>query len=93
MHKTTNRTPQCVSAVVVVDVVVLALALTVFKVKQPRLAVNNVWLTAISAGPRVAANATLTADVSIENPNPNAAAFRFSRTESPRRMSTTGPRR
>jgi hypothetical protein len=36
VHKTTNRTKQCVSAVVVV---VLALALTVFKVKQPRLAV------------------------------------------------------
>jgi hypothetical protein len=34
----------------------------------PGRAVNNVWLTAISSGPRVAANATLTADVSIENP-------------------------
>lgn len=76
----------CVTTVVVIGVIILALALTVFKVKEPRLTMNNVWLTAISAGPGsggiaapVAANATLTADISIKNPN--AAAFRFSRTE------------
>lgn len=75
----------CVGTVVVVGVIILVLALTVFKVKKPRLHMNNVWLTAVSAGPGsgiaapVAANATLTADVSIKNPN--AAAFKFSRTE------------
>nr|CAB3464655.1 unnamed protein product [Digitaria exilis] len=87
----------CVTTVVIVGVVILVLALTVFKVKNPHLTVNAVWLTAISAGsgsgpgvagpgsgpgvarPPVAANATLTADVSIKNPN--AAAFKFSRTE------------
>ncbi|OEL37930.1 hypothetical protein BAE44_0001048 [Dichanthelium oligosanthes] len=75
----------CVTTVVVVGVVILVLALTVFKVKDPRLTMNDVWLTAISAGPGagfgtpVAANATLTADVSIKNPN--AAAFKFSQTE------------
>ncbi|KAF8727338.1 hypothetical protein HU200_018940 [Digitaria exilis] len=85
----------CVTTVVIVGVVILVLALTVFKVKNPHLTVNAVWLTAISAGPSgsgvvgpggsgiarapVAANATLTADVSIKNPN--AAAFKFSRTE------------
>ncbi|EES19842.1 hypothetical protein BDA96_09G217000 [Sorghum bicolor] len=82
----------CLTTVVVIGVVILVLALTVFKVKEPRLTVNNVWLTAISAAPGsipapgtgtipapVATNATLTADVSIENPN--AAAFKFSETE------------
>lgn len=77
----------CVTAVVVVGVVILVLALTVFKVKEPRLTVNHVWLTSISAGPgtggltdpAVAVNATLVADVSVKNPN--AAAFRFSRSE------------
>jgi hypothetical protein len=75
----------CVTTIVVIGVIILVLALTVFKVKQPRLTVNNVWLTAISAGPGsspgipVATNATLTADVSIKNPN--AAAFKFSQTE------------
>jgi len=84
----------CVTTIVVIGVIILVLALTVFKVKEPRLTVNNVWLTAISAGPGtgtipapgtgtipapVATNATLTADVSIKNPN--AAAFKFSQTE------------
>lgn len=80
----------CGTTVVIVGVVILVLALTVFKVKDPRLTMNAVWLTAISAGPSggpgsgiarapVAANATLTADVSIKNPN--AAAFKFSQTE------------
>lgn len=41
----------CVTTVVVIGVIILALALTVFKVKEPRLTMNNVWLTAISAGP------------------------------------------
>jgi len=76
----------CVTTIVVIGVIILVLALTVFKVKEPRLTVNNVWLTAISAEPGtgtipapVATNATLTADVSIKNPN--AAAFKFSQTE------------
>ncbi|CAD6271507.1 unnamed protein product [Miscanthus lutarioriparius] len=84
----------CGGCCVVIGVIILVLALTVFKVKEPRLTVNNVWLTAISAGPGtgtipapgtgtipapVATNATLTADISIKNPN--AAAFKFSQTE------------
>ncbi|KAL6618900.1 hypothetical protein ACP70R_034039 [Stipagrostis hirtigluma subsp. patula] len=75
----------CVTTVVVVGLLILVLALTVFKVKEPRLGINAVWLTAISAGPGsgagspVAANATLTADVSLKNPN--AASFRFSQSE------------
>ncbi|KAG2617987.1 uncharacterized protein LOC120664856 [Panicum virgatum] len=75
----------CVTTAVVVGIVILVLALTVFKVKDPRMTMNNVWLTAISTGPgtgiasTVATNATITADVSIKNPN--AVAFRFSRSE------------
>ncbi|CAN6346102.1 unnamed protein product [Urochloa humidicola] len=76
----------CVTTAVIVGVIVLVLALTVFKVKDPRLTMNNVWLTAISSGPGsggiaspVATNATIVADVSIKNPN--AAAFKFSRSE------------
>ncbi|CAN6337020.1 unnamed protein product [Urochloa humidicola] len=75
----------CVTTAVVIGVIILVLALTVFKVKDPRLTMNNVWLTAISSGPGsggiaspVATNATLIADVSIKNPN--AAAFKFAPT-------------
>jgi len=75
----------CVTTTVVVGIIILVLALTVFKVKDPRITMNNVWLTAISSGSGtgvtspVATNATITADVSIKNPN--AVAFRFSRSE------------
>ena len=73
----------CVLTVVVLGLLILILALTVFKVKDPRLAMHSVSLTALSAGAGsgladpVAANATFTADVSIKNPN--VASFRFSR--------------
>ncbi|KAF6991239.1 hypothetical protein CFC21_008346 [Triticum aestivum] len=72
----------CVATAVIVGILILALSLTVFKVKDPRLTMNGVSLAALRAGPGtgladpVAANATLTADVSIENPN--IASFRFS---------------
>ncbi|GJM89527.1 hypothetical protein PR202_ga05728 [Eleusine coracana subsp. coracana] len=75
----------CVTTAVLLGVIILVLALTVFKVKEPRLTINHVWLTAISTGPGtgftdpVAANATLTADISVKNPN--AAAVRFSQSE------------
>lgn len=75
----------CVTTVVIVGLVILVLALTVFKVKDPRITMNSVSLTALSTGPGagltdpVAANATLTADVSIKNPN--VASLRFSRSE------------
>ncbi|KAB8100281.1 hypothetical protein EE612_030744 [Oryza sativa] len=77
----------CVTTLVVVGLVILVLALTVFRVKDPRITMNGVWVTAISTGPgtgagigsTVATNATLTADVSVKNPN--AASLRFSRSE------------
>ncbi|CAM0954455.1 unnamed protein product [Alopecurus aequalis] len=72
----------CVLTVVIVGLLILILALTVFKVKDPRLTMNSVSLTALSTGAGsgiadpVATNATFTADVSIKNPN--AVAFKFS---------------
>uniref|UniRef100_A0A0E0L4V3 Late embryogenesis abundant protein LEA-2 subgroup domain-containing protein n=1 Tax=Oryza punctata TaxID=4537 RepID=A0A0E0L4V3_ORYPU len=75
----------CVTTLVVIGLVILVLALTVFRVKDPRITMNGVWVTAISTGPgaggrgTVATNATLTADVSVKNPN--AASLRFSRSE------------
>ncbi|KAF0927279.1 hypothetical protein E2562_031484 [Oryza meyeriana var. granulata] len=75
----------CVTSLVVVGLVILVLALTVFKVKDPRITMNGVWVTAISTGPgaggvsTVATNATLTADVSVKNPN--IASLKFSRSE------------
>ncbi|KAG8086158.1 hypothetical protein GUJ93_ZPchr0010g10705 [Zizania palustris] len=77
----------CVTTLVVIGIVILVLAVTVFRVKDPRITMNGVWLTALSTGPgggsgggvtgNVATNATLTADVSVKNPN--IAALRFSR--------------
>uniref|UniRef100_A0ACD5U175 Uncharacterized protein n=1 Tax=Avena sativa TaxID=4498 RepID=A0ACD5U175_AVESA len=72
----------CVLAVVIVGLVVLVLALTVLKVKDPRLTMNGVSLTALStgegsgSGSGLAVNATVIADVSVKNPN--VASFRFS---------------
>ncbi|RLN24439.1 uncharacterized protein C2845_PM07G22220 [Panicum miliaceum] len=71
---------------VLLGIAALVLALTVFKVRDPVLTMNGVTLegvdgdlgTATAAHP-VSVNATLTADVSIENPN--AASFRFRRSE------------
>ncbi|KAL5231628.1 hypothetical protein ABZP36_030404 [Zizania latifolia] len=75
----------CVTTLVVIGIVILVLAVTVFRVKDPRITMNGVWLTALSTGlggggvtgTTVATNATLTADVSVKNPN--IAALRFSR--------------
>ncbi|KAL5203319.1 hypothetical protein ABZP36_014271 [Zizania latifolia] len=78
----------CVTTLVVVVLVLVVLALTVFRVKDPRITMNGVWLTALHTGPdggggttsgAIATNATLTADVSVKNPN--IVAVRFSRSE------------
>ncbi|KAG8067936.1 hypothetical protein GUJ93_ZPchr0005g14575 [Zizania palustris] len=77
----------CVTTLVIVVLVLVVLALTVFRVKDPRITMNGVWLTALRTGPdggggaasAVATNATLTADVSVKNPN--IVAVRFSRSE------------
>jgi hypothetical protein len=72
----------CVLTVVILGFIILILALTVFKVKDPRFTMNSVYLTALGTGAGtgladpVAVNATFTADVSIKNPN--IASFHFS---------------
>jgi hypothetical protein len=77
----------CVLTVVIVGLIILILALTAFKVKDPRITMNSVSLTALSTGAGsglfnpVATNATLTADVSIKNPNIASVKFSPSATE------------
>lgn len=74
----------CGATVVILGLLALILALTVFKVKDPELSLNALYLDNIDAGFRdpsnglgtlLSVNATITADMSIKNPN--AASFRF----------------
>uniref|UniRef100_A0A0E0JNP8 Late embryogenesis abundant protein LEA-2 subgroup domain-containing protein n=1 Tax=Oryza punctata TaxID=4537 RepID=A0A0E0JNP8_ORYPU len=74
----------CVTSAVVVGIVILVLALTVFKVKDPELTMNRVTLEGLdsdlgTARHPVSVNATLNADISLRNPN--VASFRFDRSE------------
>ncbi|EAY74500.1 hypothetical protein OsI_02392 [Oryza sativa Indica Group] len=74
----------CVTSAVVVGIVILVLALTVFKVKDPELTMNRVTLEGLdgdlgTSRHPVSVNATLNADVSLRNPN--VASFRFDRSE------------
>ncbi|XP_078431772.1 late embryogenesis abundant protein At1g64065-like [Wolffia australiana] len=71
----------CGISVVIIGIVILVLALTVFKVKSPRLDINGLTLSKFDLGafsrPEsfLSVNATMIADISIKNPN--AASFRF----------------
>ncbi|KAL5989165.1 hypothetical protein ACLOJK_010055 [Asimina triloba] len=80
----------CGGSIIIVGVLILVLALTVFKVKDPIIAVNSVKLERFSfnssrrsggggggllSGGDVAVNLTLSAGISIKNPN--AASFKF----------------
>uniref|UniRef100_A0A0D9V5D1 Late embryogenesis abundant protein LEA-2 subgroup domain-containing protein n=1 Tax=Leersia perrieri TaxID=77586 RepID=A0A0D9V5D1_9ORYZ len=75
----------CVTSAVVIGIVILALALTVFKVKDPELTMNRVTLEDFGGDLRdteqrqLSVNATLNADISLKNPN--VASFRFDRSE------------
>ncbi|XP_062186036.1 uncharacterized protein LOC133889579 [Phragmites australis] len=74
----------CATSVVILGIVILVLALTVFKVKDPILTMNRVTLEGVDGGlgtqqHPVSVNATLNADISIKNPN--VASFRFERSE------------
>ncbi|KAM0834324.1 hypothetical protein ACQ4PT_063674 [Festuca glaucescens] len=69
----------CVTSVAVVGIVVLVLALTVFQVKDPVFTMNRVTLEDVDGDFLGAVNATLSADVSIKNPN--VASFRYGRSE------------
>ncbi|MQL82906.1 hypothetical protein Taro_015380 [Colocasia esculenta] len=70
----------CGVTVVVLGLLVLILALTVFKVKDPSMTMNSVSVDGVQVdlGEQerpVSINATVNADISIKNPN--AASFRF----------------
>ncbi|PKA65373.1 hypothetical protein AXF42_Ash005707 [Apostasia shenzhenica] len=72
----------CGAATVLIGVVILVLALTVFRIRDPELTMNHLHLDHLFVpglgslqNPTVSVNATLTADVSIKNPN--VASFRF----------------
>lgn len=72
------------TTIVLLGIVALVLALTVFRVKDPILTMNRVTLEGIDGdlgtpSHPVSVNATLTADVSIENPN--VASFIFAQSE------------
>ncbi|TVU01678.1 hypothetical protein EJB05_52858, partial [Eragrostis curvula] len=72
------------TTVVILGIVALVLALTVFRVKDPVLTLNRVTLEGVdgdigTARHPLSVNATLNADISIENPN--VASFRFARSE------------
>lgn len=74
----------CATSVVLLGITILVLALTVFRVKDPVLTMNGVTLEGVdgdlgTARHPVSVNATLTADISIKNPN--VASFRFDRSE------------
>ena len=75
----------CGATVVLLGIAALVLALTVFKVRDPVLTMNGVTLEGVdgdlgTAGrPAVSVNATLSADISVKNPN--VASFRFGRSE------------
>ncbi|KAG0486711.1 hypothetical protein HPP92_008806 [Vanilla planifolia] len=76
----------CGATVLLLGVTILVLALTVFKVKDPEV-MNNLHLDRLfvpgigTPENPISVDATLTADISIKNPN--VASFRF-------RNSTTG---
>ncbi|RCV27247.1 hypothetical protein SEVIR_5G312300v4 [Setaria viridis] len=74
----------CATTVVLLGIAALVLALTVFKVKDPVLTMNRVTLEGVDGDlgterHPVSVNATLSADISIKNPN--VASFRFARSE------------
>ncbi|KAL0905508.1 hypothetical protein M5K25_023932 [Dendrobium thyrsiflorum] len=78
----------CGSTLVVLGVTILILALTVFKIKDPEMTMNNIYINRLFVpglgtleNPSVSVNATLTADISIKNPNVASFRFRNSTTE------------
>lgn len=75
----------CSSAVILLGVTILVLALTVFKIKDPNLIMNAIHVHGLDFGlgtdHPISVNATLTADVSIKNPNVASFGFDSSVTE------------
>ncbi|XP_021807960.1 uncharacterized protein LOC110751763 [Prunus avium] len=74
----------CITALLLLlAVVIIILAFTVFRVKEPKIKMNKVTVTRLelinnNTTPKPGSNISLTADVSVKNPN--AASFRYSNT-------------
>ncbi|KAH7840870.1 hypothetical protein Vadar_022681 [Vaccinium darrowii] len=68
----------CIVALMLIQAVtILVLAFTVFHVKDPLLKMNSVTVNGLNqTGQTISNNITVTADVSVKNPN--VAAFKFS---------------
>lgn len=73
----------CISAVMLIQaIVIIILIFTVFKVKDPIIKMNGVSITKLDlingTTPRPGSNMSLTADVSVKNPN--VASFKYTNT-------------
>jgi hypothetical protein len=83
--KEPRRRHCCVEILVVALIIVVALALTVFKIKKPRISFNATRLESLSYAVhrshrtmmKLRLNVTLVSEMSIKNPN-KAASFQFS---------------
>ncbi|ONI23263.1 hypothetical protein PRUPE_2G178500 [Prunus persica] len=67
----------------ILAVVIIILAFTVFRLKEPKIKMNKVTVTRLelindNTTPKPGSNISLTADVSVKNPN--AASFRYNNT-------------
>ncbi|XP_068652872.1 late embryogenesis abundant protein At1g64065-like [Aristolochia californica] len=65
----------CVSTILLLAILVLVLAFTVFKVKDPQIKMNSVYFDRLSLDTSSGLNLAVTADISVKNPN--AASFKF----------------
>ncbi|KAG1335124.1 late embryogenesis abundant protein [Cocos nucifera] len=75
----------CSAAVILLGFTILVLSLTVFRIKDPTLTMNAIHVRGLDVGlgtdHPLSLNATLTADVSIKNPNVASFGFESSVTE------------
>ncbi|KAM0945801.1 hypothetical protein DsansV1_C09g0088071 [Dioscorea sansibarensis] len=70
----------CTAVLILIGIILVILAFTVFKVKEPVLTLNSITMQGLSAlatspTPSAGFNVTVVADVSVKNPN--AASFKF----------------
>ncbi|XP_068316527.1 late embryogenesis abundant protein At1g64065 [Pyrus communis] len=74
----------CITAVILIQaVVIIILAFTVFRVKEPKIKMNKVTITRLelinnNTAPKPGSNMSLIADVSVKNPN--FASFKYTNT-------------
>ncbi|KAG0454648.1 hypothetical protein HPP92_023632 [Vanilla planifolia] len=73
----------CLTVVLLVGVVAIVLAFTVFRVQDPTLTMNNIFLAdvLVSGSSPPSVNASVVADISVRNPNVAALHFGDSVTE------------